>query len=107
MRFPVVLPCAIALLAASPGFAQSLPGGLSGPEAMMLYQALTPQQKQMLAANALRGRESISPTDALAWYQSLTPQQKQQAKEWAKAQAAANPGLKEQAKAWYKSWRGQ
>jgi hypothetical protein len=73
---------------------------------MLLYQALTPQQRQMLAVGALRGKEAVSPADALSWYQSLTPQQKQQAKDWAKQQAEANPGLKDQAKAMYKSWRG-
>ncbi len=87
--------------------AQTLPGGLSAADALALYQTLTPQQKQMLAAGALRGKDAISPADAFAWYQSMTPQQKQQAREMAQQQLAANPGLKEQAKAWYKAWRGQ
>lgn len=100
---------------AAPASAQSmpggapgaLPGGLSAGDALALFQTLTPQQKQLLATGALRGKDAISPADAFAWYQSMTPQQKQQARELAQQQLAANPGLKEQAKALYKAWRGQ
>jgi hypothetical protein len=78
--------------------AQSLPGGISASDAFMLYQALTPQQRQMLAVGALRGRDAISPADALGWYQSMTPQQKQQAKDWAKQQGQSGSSLKDMAK---------
>jgi hypothetical protein len=78
--------------------AQGLPNGLSAGEAMMLYQALTPQQRQMLAVGALRGRDSLSAADALAWYQSMTPHQKEQATTWAKQQGTSASGLKDAAK---------
>lgn len=74
------------------------PGGLSATDALLLYQALTPQQRQMLAINALRGRDSLSPADALAWYQSMTPQQKQQAKDWAKQQRQSPSNFEDIAK---------
>jgi len=77
-----------------------LPGGISPGQAMMLYQALTPQQRTMLATSALRGKDSISPADALAWYQSMTPQQKQMAKDMAKQQAGGASGLKDMAKSY-------
>jgi hypothetical protein len=75
-----------------------LPGGLSPAQALTLYQAMTPQQRQMLGASALRGKDTVSPTEALAWYQSMTPQQKQMAKEMVKQQAGGWAGLKEMAK---------
>ncbi len=98
----------IGVLLAGPALAQSLPngmpgglpGGISPSQAMMLYQVLTPQQRTMLATNALRGKDSISPTDALAWYQSMTPQQKQMAKDMAKQQAGSASGLKDLAKSY-------
>ncbi len=95
MRWLVLLG---ALLLGGPAVAQSLPGGLSPTQAMMLYQALTPQQRTMLATSALRGKDSVSPADALAWYQSMTPQQKEQAKDMAKQQAGNAAGLKDMAK---------
>ena len=88
----------IALLLAGPAMAQGLPGGISADQALMLYQALTPQQRTMLATGALRGRDSISAADALSWYQSMTPQQKQQAKDWAKQQGHSASSLKDMAK---------
>jgi hypothetical protein len=88
----------VGLLLAGPAVAQSLPGGISPSQAMLLYQALTPQQRTMLATNALRGKDSLSPTDALAWYQSMTPQQKQMAKDMAKQQAGGTAGLKDMIK---------
>ena len=98
----------IGVLLAGPALAQSLPNGMPGGlpagispgQAMMLYQALTPQQRTMLATNALRGKDSLSPTDALAWYQSMTPQQKQMAKDMAKQQAGSASGLKDLAKSY-------
>lgn len=86
------------LLLAGPVGAQGLPGGISAAEAMTLFQALTPQQRQMLAVSALRGRDSMSAADALAWYQSMTPQQKQQAKVWAAQQGTNASGMKDTAK---------
>lgn len=86
------------MLIAGTAAAQGLPGGLSAGDAMMLYQALTPQQRQMLAVGALRGRDSLSPADALAWYQSMTPQQKEQAKAWGKQQGTNASGMKDMAK---------
>jgi hypothetical protein len=87
------------MLIAGSASAQGLPSGLSAGEAMMLYQALTPQQRQMLAVGALRGRDSLSAAEALAWYQSMTPRQKEQAKAWAKQQGTSASGLKDSAKA--------
>ncbi|MGE0420360.1 MAG: hypothetical protein AB7O80_26435 [Acetobacteraceae bacterium] len=84
---------AVLLLLSAPALAQ----GVSAGEAMALYQALTPQQRQMLVAGALRGRDSLSAADAMAWYQSMTPQQKAQAKEWVRQQGGA-AALKETAK---------
>ncbi len=85
---------AMLLLLSGPALAQ----GMSASDAMGLYQTLTPQQRQMLAAGALRGRDSLSLADALAWYQSMTPQQKAQAKDWVRQQGGNAAGLKETAK---------
>ena len=98
-------------LLASPAWSQGvpngLPGGVSPTEAMAVYQTLTPEQRQKLAAGALQGKTTISPAEALSWYQSMTPQQKEMAKDWAKQQAAANPGMVAQIKAMVKQWLGK
>jgi hypothetical protein len=97
MRAAACLLAAV-MLCGGPAAAQSLPGGLSAGQALMLYQALTPQQRQMLAVGALRGTDSLSAADALAWYQSMTPQQKEQAKALAAQQGSNASGLKDMAK---------
>lgn len=97
---------AVLFLVSGPAFAQGvpqelprdLPRGLSTGDALAIFQTLTPQQRQMLAVGALRGRDSLSVADALAWYQSMTPQQKAQAKEWANQQGGNAGSLKDTAK---------